>query len=133
MFKKLTMWLFYTIIAGILPTALKYLICQIANSPFGFSNMGSEIYFFCLMLSFDGLKNLYDISNDKKYKIFFSASLSFIIIILSVIYGILLLNENSKLDLAVDNLYFFSKLFAICCLIISLSIQILGGIENVDH
>lgn len=134
MFKKLIMWFYFTIIAGILPTALKWLICQIANSQFEFNNICSEIYFFSLMLSFDGLKSLYDINNDKNFKVFFFASLIFIIIILSVIYGILLLDENSEFDLAVGNLYFFSILFTICCLIISFSIQILGGLEkNVNH
>lgn len=130
MYKKLIMWLFFTIIAGILPIGFKWAIAGITNVPFEYSNIGSEIFFFNVILSADGLKGLYDVDSGKKVKILLFASLIFIIIILSAIYGILLLHDYRPIDLSLDSLYSYSKFFTVCCLVISFSIQLLGGMNH---
>lgn len=130
MFKKITMWFFFTIVAGVLPLGFKWAICDMVEVPFTYSSICSEIFFFNLILSADGLKELYDVDSDKKQKILLFASLIFIIIILSTIYGILLLNDYKNLHLNLDAIYLCSKIFTIFCITINFSIQILGGING---
>ena len=130
MFKRLTMWFFFTIIAGILPLLFKWAICGITGIEFAYAGICSEIFFFNLILSADGLKELYDVDSDKKIKMLLFASLVFIIIILSTIYGILLLNDYKALELQFDSLYSYSKIFTIFCFIINFGIQILRGCER---
>lgn len=127
MFKKLTMWFFFTIIAGILPLGFKWVICEMTEIPFTYSSICSEIFFFNLILSANGLKELYDIDRDKKQKILLFASLIFIIIVLATLYGVLLLNDYKNMQLNLDGTYLYSKIFTFFCLIINFSIQILGG------
>lgn len=130
MFKKLTMWFFFTIVAGILPIGFKWIVCEVAETPFTYSSVCSEIFFFNVILAADGLKELYDIDNAKRLKVLLFASLTFIIIILSAIYGILLLHDYQSVNLSLNLLYVCSKIFTVCCLIINFSIQILGGVRN---
>lgn len=130
MFKKLTMWFFFTIIAGVLPIGFKWCVCGITGISFEYHNICSEIFFFNVILSADGLKELYDIDSSKKLKVLLFASLTFIIIILSAIYGILLLHDYISIELELDTLYLYSKFFTVCCLVINFSIQILGGVER---
>lgn len=129
MFKRLTMWFFFTLILGVLPMAFKWIVCGITSIPFTYASICSEIFFFNLILSADGLKELYDIDSHKKTKILFFATLVFIIIILSVIYGILLLNDYSVMSLQLERLYMSSKVSTGLCVIINLGIQIMGGLE----
>ena len=129
MFKRLTMWLFFTIIAGILPLGFKWAVCGITDIPFTYAGICSEVFFFNLILSADGLKELYDVGSDKKIKILLFSSLIFIIIILSTIYGIMLLNDYKSMDLKLDALYLYSKIFTALCVIINFSIQLLRGNE----
>ena len=133
MFKKLTMWFFFTIIAGVLPIGFKWCVCGITGTPFEYPNICSEIFFFNVMLSADGLKELYDIDSNRKIKVLLFSSLIFIIIILSAIYGILLLHDYISIELELNTLYSYSKFFSVCCLAINFSIQILGGAENDEH
>lgn len=130
MFKKLTIWFFFTIVAGILPIGFKWCICSITKIPFEYSNVCSEIFFFNVILAADGLKELYDVDSGKRLKILLFASLIFIIIILSAIYGILLLQDFKPMGLSLNSLYSYSKFFTVCCLVINFSIQILGGAED---
>lgn len=132
MFKKLTMWLFFTIVAGVLPIGFKWVVCEISETPFTYSGICSEVFFFNVILAADGLKELYDVDSAKKLKVLLFASLVFIIIILSTIYGILLLNDYKSMQLSLNMLYLYSKLFTACCLVINFSIQILGGASNSD-
>lgn len=132
MFKKITMWFFFTIIAGVLPLGFKWVVCSITGISFRYSSICSEIFFFNLILSADGLKELYNIDNNKKQKILFFASLIFIIIILASIYGILLLNDHMDMNLKLNSIYSYSKVFTIFCLLINFSIQLLGGVDNVN-
>ncbi|OUO77921.1 hypothetical protein B5F53_11950 [Blautia sp. An249] len=132
MFKKLIMWLFFTIVAGVLPIGFKWVVCEVAETPFTYSSVCSEVFFFNVILAADGLKELYDVDSDKNLKVLLFASLVFIIIILSAIYGILLLNDYKPMQLSFNMLYLYSKLFTVCCLIINFSIQILGGVSNND-
>lgn len=132
MFKKLIMWFFFTILAGILPLGFKWIICGVTGIPFTYSSICSEIFFFNVILSANGLKELYDIDSGKKLKIFLFASLIFITIILSTFYGVLLLNDYKELELNLDNIHLYSKIFTIFCLLVNLSIQILGGADQND-
>ena len=130
MFKRLTMWFFFTIIAGVLPLGFKWAVCGITDISFTYAGICSEVFFFNLILSADGLKELYDVDSDKKIKILFFASLIFIIIILSTIYGILLLNDYKSMGLKLDSLYLYSKIFTVFCVVINFSIQLLRGYEQ---
>lgn len=127
MFKKLVMWFFFTILAGILPLGFKWVVCGMTGVAFIYSSICSEIFFFNVILSANGLRELYDIDSEKKLKILLFASLIFITIIMSAFYGILLLNDYKDLKLNLDNLHLYSKIFTFFCLIVNLSIQILGG------
>lgn len=121
------MWFFFTIIAGILPFGFKWVMCGITEIPFTYSSICSEVFFFGVILSADGLKELYDIDDSKKQKAILFPLLIFIIIILSTFYGILLLNDYKNIGLKLDLLYFCSYVLTGCCLIINFSIQLLGG------
>lgn len=126
MFKKLTTWIFFTIFAGLLPIGFKWAVFGMTNQIFTYSHVCSEVFFFNIILSADGLKMLYDIDSEKKLKILLYASLVFILIIISVIYGILLLNDYTQLNLSLNSIYHYSKIFTVWCVITSLSIQIIG-------
>lgn len=131
MFKKLVMWFFFTILAGILPLGFKWVVCGITGVAFTYLSICSEIFFFNVILSANGLRELYDIDSEKKLKILLFASLVFITIIMSTFYGILLLNDYKDLKLNLDSLHLYSKIFTFFCLIVNLSIQTLGGaVEN---
>lgn len=132
MFKKLIMWLFFTIVAGVLPIGFKWVVCKVAETPFTYSSICSEVFFFNVILAADGLKELYDVDSAKKSKVLLFSSLIFIIIILSAIYGILLLHDYKPMGLRLNLLYLCSKIFTVFCLVISFSIQILGGTSNDD-
>lgn len=132
MFKKLTMWFFFTILAGVLPLGFKWVICRMIEVSFTYSSVCSEIFFFNVILSANGLKELYDIDSEKKLKILLFASLTFITIILSTFYGVLLLNDYRDMKLNMDSIYIYSKIFTVFCLVINFAIQLLGGVnENV--
>lgn len=130
MFKKLIMWFFFTIVAGILPLGFKWFICNITETKFTYSSICSEIFFFNLILSADGLKEMYDVDNSKSVNVLLFNSLIFIIIILSVIYGMLLLNDYEKMKLNLDILYVYSNICTVCCILINLYIQLLGGMNK---
>lgn len=132
MFKKLIMWFFFTILAGVLPLGFKWVICGMTNISFTYSSVCSEIFFFNVILSANGLKELYDIDSEKKLKILLFASLIFILIILSAFYGVLLLNDYRDMKLNLKNIYFYSKIFTFLGLIVNFSIQILGGADTDD-
>lgn len=129
MFKKLTIWSFFTILAGILPIGFKWVICEITNIGFTYADICSEVFFFNVILSADGLKELYDVDSNKKLKLLLFASQIFMIIIFSTIYGILLLHDYIQLDLTLESLYSYSQFFTVCSVIVNFSIQLLGG-EN---
>lgn len=132
MFKKLVMWFFFTILAGILPLGFKWVVCGITGVAFTYSSICSEIFFFNVILSANGLRELYDIDSEKKLKILLFASLVFITIIMSTFYGILLLNDYKDLKVNLDSLHLYSKIFTFFCLIVNLSIQTLGGSTEND-
>lgn len=129
MFKKLITWGFFTILAGLLPIGFKWTVFGMTGLVFTYSSVCSEVFFFNIILSADGLKTLYDIDmdNKKNVKILLYATLIFVLIIISAIYGILLLNDYTELNLTLDSIYFYSKILTICCVVTNLSIQILGG------
>lgn len=126
MFKKLTTWVFFTIFAGLLPIGFKWAVFGMTGQLFTYSNACSEVFFFNIILSADGLRMLYDIDSEKKLKVLLYASLVFILIIISVVYGILLLNDYTQLNLSLNNIYRYSKIFTICCVITNFSILIIG-------
>ena len=132
MFKKLIMWFFFTILAGVLPLGFKWVICGMTEISFTYSSVCSEIFFFNVILSANGLKELYDIDSEKKLKILLFASLIFILIILSAFYGVLLLNDYRDMKLNLGDIYLYSKIFTFLGLIVDFSIQILGGVDTDD-
>jgi hypothetical protein len=126
------MWFFFTILAGVLPLGFKWVICGMTDISFTYSSVCSEIFFFNVILSANGLKELYDIDSEKKLKILLFASLVFILIILSAFYGVLLLNDYRDMKLNLENIYLYSKIFTFLGLIVNFSIQILGGVDTDD-
>ncbi len=130
MFKKLVMWFFFTILAGILPLGFKWVVCEMTGIAFTYSSICSEIFFFNVILSANGLRELYDIDSEKKLKILLFASLIFITIILSAFYGVLLLNDYKDMKLSLESIYTYSKIFTIFCLMVNFSIQLLGGVDK---
>ena len=130
MFKKLTMWFFFTILAGVLPLGFKWVICGMTEITFTYSSICSEVFFFNVILSANGLRELYDIDSDKKLKVLLFAALIFITIILSAFYGVLLLNDYKDMKLTLDNIYLYSKIFTLFGLIVNFSIQLLGGADT---
>ena len=132
MFKKLTMWGYFTILAGLLPLGFKWVVCDMAGKPFTYASICSEIFFFNVVLSANGLKELYDIDSKKKLKILLNATLIFTTIILSVFYGILLLNDYKDTGLNLEIIYRHSKFFTILCVVVNFCIQIFGGTTEND-
>lgn len=131
MFKKIIMWLFFTLFAGILPLILKIIICDIAKCPFTYTVACSEIFFFNVILTADGMKNLYDMDSNKKLRILLFASSIFILIILSTIYGFLLLNDYIQgLNLNIGALFNYSLFFTALCVVINLCILLSGGADE---
>lgn len=119
MFKKFTSWFFFTILAGILPIALKFMFCIMTRTSFKYSDICSEIYFFNIIISSDGLRELYEVDNNNKFKIVASPILLFTIIILSTIYGMILLNGYKLSKLDYNYIYLISVISTITILIIS--------------
>lgn len=130
MIKKLTVWFFFTIIAGVLPLGIKWLLSQITNIPFTYPEICSEIFFFNVIISADGVKELLGLKNKTNLKLLLGSTLVIIIIILSALYGILLTYDYVQINLRQDSLYLYSKVFTVFCLMISFSIQLLGGVEK---
>lgn len=130
MFKKLVMWFFFTVFAGVLPTIFRLLICAITKTSVTYSDICIEIYFFSVIISADGLKELYEINKFAKFKVFMFSFLIFLLIILSFCYGILLLNNYRNMKLDLSSWHYCSQIFTLSCFISDLSIQLIGGITN---
>ncbi|MCM1045305.1 MAG: hypothetical protein NC417_07330 [Candidatus Gastranaerophilales bacterium] len=130
MFKKLIGWFFFTIVAGLLPIGLKIIMFVITERAFMYYDICSEVYFFDIIISANGLNSLYEIDNKSKIKIALFATLVFFIIVLSWVYGVLSLAEEFHAKLYLEPIYLLSIVFTVCCFIINLSIQLIKGVEN---
>lgn len=135
MFKKIINWVIYTLVMGILPLLISWLVCRIVKISIAYNMICAEIFFFNLTLLIDGLRELLDINQHKKLKAFFHGSIVVILVIVAVIYGVLLLNNykaDLKIDLGIDLMFTYglSVLFTITSVILDVSIQIIGGVEN---
>lgn len=129
MFKKILMWIFFSLIAGLLPLCIKWIICDVLNVQLELSNVCSEIFFFNLILSANGIKevSVINTTKHKKLLLLLSTTLIFILIILSIFYGILVLNSVKSIGLNLDHINFYSIILSVFCLLVNLSIQIFGG------
>lgn len=144
MYKKIVLWLFFTVVAGLLPIGFIWLACELTNTAFTDTMISSEIFFFNLILSADGVKELFssmlikkkknkDSSDNKNngVKITFLCIEVFVLIIIAVIYGAILINDYSKgLDLQLDVVYASMKKLTVACIAISCCIQVIGGAEG---
>ena len=109
MYKKIVLWIFFTVIAGLLPTGFVLLACNVTNTSFSVDMICSEIFFFDLIMAADGLKEIYSVKRYRKTKVTLFSIMLFVLIILSVIYGILLLNNYAEDTIVVvDNLSIYS-------------------------
>lgn len=133
MFKKLTTWFFLTLVAGALPFGFKLVTCSISHVPITYSSNCSEVFFFNLMLSVNSLKELYDNVDKKKLGMILYFLSIFILLMMAVIYGFLLLNENLQLNLELSGIYASSIWFTLFCILTNLGIQILGGTNKDDE
>lgn len=130
--KRLISWSFFTVLAGLLPLVFILYICTITQTVVTYQEICSEIFFFNIILSADGLKTLYDIKQERDLKLALYAGTIFIIVCVSVFYGIMLFNTYNKVqsELDMEWTYFMSLVFSAFCILSCFAIQILGGIEN---
>lgn len=129
--KQIIVWLFFTVFAGVLPLIFILYICQITGTEITYNKICSEIFFFNIILSADGLKTLYGIKTEGNLKLTLYATTILILVCVSVFYGTLLLNNyKGNLDLNMSWTYKVSLFFTLFCIISCTSIQVLGGIEN---
>ena len=134
MYKRICLWLGFTVTLGIFPLLFILIIKYVTKSEISISVISPELFFFNVMVYADGLKTLYDIKRtekNKKAKDTLFVSVVILLIFQAVIYGILLLNSNMpnlKLQLELINL--LSIVFTVICVILSICIQIIGGQED---
>lgn len=129
--KRMIGWCFFTVFAGLLPLIFILYICLITNTKVTYNIICSEIFFFNIILSADGLKTLYDVKTERDLKLTLYATMVFMLACVSVFYGTMLLNDYKvNLNLNLKWTYKISIGFTILCLISCTSIQILGGAEN---
>lgn len=134
MYKRICLWLGFTVTLGIFPLLFILIIKYVTKSEISISVISPELFFFNVMVYADGLKTLYDIKRtekNKKAKDTLFVSVVILLIFQAVIYGILLLNSNMpnlKLQLELINL--LSIVFTVICVILSICIQIIGGLED---
>lgn len=110
MIKKIEDWIFSVIIAGLLPIIIKFFVCLMIRHPFTYPDICSEIYFFNLMISADGLNEIYNLKEKDGIDKFLYNILKFFLAILSVMYGILILNNYKEIGLDFHPIYFISFL-----------------------
>ena len=108
-----------------------WVIYMILGQKFSYGDACSEIFFFNLILSADGMKEIYDVKEHKKLRVLLFSTVLFVIIILATIYGILLLNANlENMILQLDVIYRVSKVLTVFCVVVNLCIQLIGGAES---
>ena len=116
------------------PLLFILIIKYVTKSEISISVISPELFFFNVMVYADGLKTLYDIKKtekNKKAKDTLFVSVVILLIFQAVIYGILLLNSNiPNLKLQLELINLLSIIFTVICVILSICIQIVGGLED---
>lgn len=134
MYKRICLWMGFTVTLGILPLLFTLVIKYVTKSEITISVISPELIFFNVMVYADGLKTLYNIresNKNKKAKTTLLVSVVILLIFLAVIYGILLLNSNiPDLNLQLELLNILSIISTIICVILSVCIQVIGGLED---
>lgn len=134
MYKRICLWLGFTVTLGIFPLLFIVIIKYVTKSEISISVISPELFFFNVMVYADGLKTLYDIKKtekNKKAKDTLFVSVVILLIFQAVIYGILLLNSNiPNLELQLELINLLSIIFTVICVILSICIQIIGGLED---
>ncbi len=134
MYKRICLWLGFTVTLGIFPLLFILIIKYVTKSEISISVISPELFFFNVMVYADGLKTLYDIKKtekNKKAKDTLFVSVVILLIFQAVIYGILLLNSNiPNLKLQLELINLLSIIFTVICVILSICIQIIGGLED---
>ena len=129
-----SLWLGFTVTLGIFPLLFILIIKYVTKSEISISVISPELFFFNVMVYADGLKTLYDIKKtekNKKAKDTLFVSVVILLIFQAVIYGILLLNSNiPNLKLQLELINLLSIIFTVICVILSICIQIIGGLED---
>ena len=134
MYKRICLWLGFTVTLGIFPLLFILIIKYVTKSEISISVISPELFFFNVMVYADGLKTLYDIKKtekNKKAKDTLFVPVVILLIFQAVIYGILLLNSNiPNLKLQLELINLLSIIFTVICVILSICIQIIGGLED---
>lgn len=134
MYKRICLWIGFTVALGAFPLLFILVIKYVTKSELSISVISPELFFFNVMVYADGLKTLYDIKKsdkNRKAKDTLFVSVVIFLIFQAVIYGILLLNSNiPNLDLQLELINILSVIFAIICVILSICIQVIGGLED---
>ena len=130
MLKKLVRWLLFSVIVGLLPLFFKLLVTKMLNISCDESTLYLEIFSFNLVLCVDGLKTLNDVDNSRKAKELLYASLIISVIIMSFLYGILLLNDYKKQGFNLEPVHVCSIIFTAMIVIVDFITQFLGGADD---
>lgn len=134
MYKRMCLWLGFTVALGAFPLLFILVIKYVTKSEISISVISPELFFFNVMVYADGLKTLYDIKKsdkNKRAKDTLFVSVVILLIFLAVIYGILLLNSNiPDLNLQLGLINILSIVFTIICIVLSICIQVIGGLED---
>lgn len=133
LFTQMVNWFFFTVIAGLIPFLLKFIIYGMFGQKIACSDIGSEVLFFDLIVTANGLKQLNEVKNHPKFKIFLFPFLMIFMMFLAAMYGILLLNDYKPLGLDSDfmnGMYLVSYGFTAIALVLGGVIEWMGGIEQ---
>ena len=97
-----TMWFFFTLLLGALPLIFLILTDLFLGNKISLASMTKELFFLTIILCADILKTLYEINNEEKRKYtgnaFIHGMTIFILILASVLYGIMLMFDERKIN-----------------------------------
>lgn len=133
-YKRICLWIGFTVSLGIFPLLFVLVMKYVTKNEISIEIVSPELFFFNVMIYADGLKTLYDTKNsenNKEIRTTLFVSTVILLIFLSIIYGILLLNNHiPKLDLRLGIINILSIVFTVICIIVSACIQVIGGLED---
>lgn len=133
LFNQMVNWFFFTVVASLIPFLFKFVICGMLGQKIAYSDIGSEVFFFDLIVTANGLKQLNEVENHPKFRKLLFLILMFFMIFLAAMYGILLLNDYKTLELNSDymnGMYLVSYGFTAIILVLGGVIEWMGGIQQ---
>lgn len=118
-------WIFFSVLVGFISLGLKWIIVRILKNSFSYLDILSELALFNLVLSINGLKDLYESRDITDIKKILFLSLIFFCIAFSVFYALYLIYSYGSLDLDTYFLYHICIFSSIFCLANNFFVQFL--------